>query len=325
MTNRLNNIVVVGQGAIGLLWYHHLSQENILNNVNANVDINKSVSLLASNQGLLSKSELKTATYQFTAYQQTHAKTYPLTYSQTVDIESADVIILCLKSFNIASAVNKIAKYISPHCIIILAHNGMGTFEDMVNLLPCQQVILAMLTTHGCLRKAPLAITHTGLGQSDIGLLSGELSLSLQAQLTSQLNAALPQVSFHQDIVKKQWLKLAINCVINPITAINDIENGEVNNESFTEQITSILTEITEVSQAEKINLALTDLQVMVHKVAQATAKNSSSMRSDVLAGRSTEIDYINGYIHRLGKKNNVATAENTRLWQQVLNLNAKS
>ena len=325
MTNRLNNIVVVGQGAIGLLWYHHLSQENILNNVNANVDINKSVSLLASNQGLLSKSELKTATYQFTAYQQTHAKTYPLTYSQTVDIESADVIILCLKSFNIASAVNKIAKYISPHCIIILAHNGMGTFEGVVNLLPCQQVILAMLTTHGCLRKAPLAITHTGLGQSDIGLLSGELSLSLQAQLTSQLNAALPQVSFHQDIVKKQWLKLAINCVINPITAINDIENGEVNNERFTEQITSILTEITEVSQAEKINLALTDLQVMVHKVAQATAKNSSSMRSDVLAGRSTEIDYINGYIHRLGKKNNVATAENTRLWQQVLNLNAKN
>ena len=325
MTNRLNNIVVVGQGAIGLLWYHHLSQENISNNVNANLDINKSVSLLASNQGLLSKSELKTATYQFTAYQQTHAKTYPLTYSQTVDIESADVIILCLKSFNIASAVNKIAKYISPHCIIILAHNGMGTFEDMVNLLPCQQVILAMLTTHGCLRKAPLAITHTGLGQSDIGLLSGELSLSLQAQLTSQLNAALPQVSFHQDIVKKQWLKLAINCVINPITAINDIENGEVNNESFTEQITSILTEITEVSQAEKINLALTDLQVMVHKVAQATAKNSSSMRSDVLAGRSTEVDYINGYIHRLGKKNNVATAENTRLWQQVLNLNAKN
>ena len=325
MTNRLNNIVVVGQGAIGLLWYHHLSQENILNNVNANVDINKSVSLLASNQGLLSKSELKTATYQFTAYQQTHAKTYPLTYSQTVDIESADVIILCLKSFNIASAVNKIAKYISPHCIIILAHNGMGTFEDMVNLLPCQQVILAMLTTHGCLRNSPLRITHTGLGQTDIGLLSGELSLPLQAQLTSQLNAALPQVSFHQDIVKKQWLKLAINCVINPITAINDIENGEVNNESFTEQITSILTEITEVSQAESINLALTDLQVIVHKVAQATAKNSSSMRSDVLAGRSTEVDYINGYIHRLGKKNNVATAENTRLWQQVLNLNAKN
>ena len=325
MTNRLDNIVIVGQGAMGLLWYHHLSQEKISNNATPNVNKNKSVTLLASNQDLLSKNELNTATYQFTAYQQEHAKIYPLTYSQTVDIESADVIILCLKSFNIVTAIKKIAKDISPHCIIILAHNGMGTFEDVLRLLPCQQVILAMLTTHGCLRNAPLTITHTGLGQSDIGILSGELSLCQQTQLTSQLNDALAQVTFYQDILKKQWLKLAINCVINPITAINNIENGEVNEAKFTKQIDVLLTEITNVSKTENIDLVLNDLQEIVHKVAQATAKNSSSMRSDVLAGRSTEIDYINGYIHRLGKKNNVATPENTRLWQQVLNLNAKS
>lgn len=325
MINKLDNIVVVGQGAMGLLWYHHLSQQNISQSDIQNANKNKKVSLLASNQDSLSNHELETATYQFTAYQQTQTKAYPLSYSKMVDIESAEVIILCLKSFNIANAIKKIANSISPHCIIILAHNGMGTFEHVLSLLPYQQVILAMLTTHGCLRNAPLAITHTGLGQTDIGLLSGELSLSQQTQLTSQLNAALPQVSFHQDIVIKQWLKLAINCVINPITAINNIENGEVNKPKFTEQINALLTEITNVSKTENIDLVLNDLQVIVHKVAQATAKNSSSMRSDVLAGRSTEVDYINGYIHRLGERNNVATPENTRLWQQVLNLKDSS
>ncbi|TWX69856.1 2-dehydropantoate 2-reductase [Colwellia demingiae] len=325
MINKLNNIIVVGQGAMGLLWYHHLSQQNISQSDIQNADKNKKVSLLASNQDSLSNNELETATYQFTAYQQTQTKAYPLSYSQMVDIELAEVIILCLKSFNIATAIKEITNSISPHCIIILAHNGMGTFEHVLSLLPYQQVILAMLTTHGCLRNAPLAITHTGLGQTDIGLLSGELSLSQQTQLTSQLNAALPQVSFHQDIVLKQWLKLAINCVINPITAINNIENGEVNKPKFTEQINALLTEITNVSKTENIDLVLNDLQVIVRKVAQATAKNSSSMRSDVLAGRSTEVDYINGYIHRLGERNNVATPENTRLWQQVLNLKNSS
>jgi 2-dehydropantoate 2-reductase len=34
-----------------------------------------------------------------------------------------------------------------------------------------------------------------------------------------------------------------------------------------------------------------------------------------------TEIDYINGYIHRLGEKYHVATPENSRLWQRVRNL----
>lgn len=324
MIHKLKNIVIVGQGAMGLLWYHHLAQESFSNNEAVNTNEKMRVTLLASNQDSLSANDQKIATYEFTAYQQQQAKTYPIIYSQTVDIEAADIIILCLKSFNIATAVEQIAKSINPQCLIILAHNGMGTLENVIKRLPSQQVILAMLTTHGCLRYAPLAITHTGLGQSDIGLLSGKLSLPVQEQLTRQLNYALPQVCFHQDIVQKQWLKLAINCVINPITAINNIENGEVNKAKFTEQIRTVLTEIINVSRAENINLVLNDLEVIVRKVAKATAKNCSSMRSDVLAGRSTEIDYINGYIHRLAKKHNVATPENTRLWQQVLNLSTK-
>jgi 2-dehydropantoate 2-reductase len=321
MTKRLDNIVVVGQGAMGLLWYHHLSQDNISSSDPANVNSNNKVTLLGSNQDLLSPNKLNTSLYQFTPYQQDHAQNHPLIYSDQTNIKSADIILLCLKSFHIASAIKNIAEDISPQCIVILAHNGIGTFEAVAKLLPSKQVIVAMLTTHGSLRSAPLTISHTGIGQSDIGLLSGELSSLQQEQLTRQLNSALPHVSFHQNIVKKQWLKLAINCVINPITAINNIDNGEVNDKKFRKQINSLLTEIIELSQAINIDLVFTDLQVMVHKVALATAKNCSSMRSDVLAGRSTEVDYINGYIHRLGKKYNVATPENTRLWQQVLNL----
>jgi 2-dehydropantoate 2-reductase len=313
MTKKLKNIVVVGQGAMGLLWYHHLSQGSSTLNIN--------ITLLASNQNSRSISELKSAEYQFTAYQQEHTSEHCLSYSQIADIKSADVVILCLKSFHIVEAVKKIAQDISSQCIVILAHNGMGTAEAAAKSLPCKQVILAMLTTHGCLRDAPLAITHTGLGQSDIGLLSGELDLSQQRQLCSLLNNALPQVTYHQNIVQKQWLKLAINCVINPITAINNIDNGEVNNERFTQQIDSLLDEIVKISQVEKIDLVFNDLQTTVHKVAQSTAKNCSSMRSDVLAGRATEIDCINGYIHRLGQKYKIATPENTRLWQQVLNI----
>ncbi|WP_231562080.1 ketopantoate reductase family protein [Colwellia psychrerythraea] len=325
MTNKLNNIVVVGQGAMGLLWYHHLSQ--------ASESLNIKLSLLASNQTLLTKDQLNSASYQFTRYIQEQAEdsklnsqlnyqtSYPLSYSQTTDISSAEVIILCLKSFHIANALKQIAKDINPNCLVILAHNGMGTLADVVKLLPSQQAILTMLTTHGSYRYAPLAVTHTGLGQSDIGLLAGELSLRQQEQLISQLNSALPQVDFHQDIVTKQWLKLAINCVINPITAIENIDNGKINNKNYSEQINLLLTEIIAVSQAESIDLLLSDLQLTVHRVAQSTAKNCSSMRSDVLAGRSTEVDYINGYIHRLGQQHNIATPENTRLWQQVRNI----
>ena len=41
-------------------------------------------------------------------------------------------------------------------------------------------------------------------------------------------------------------------------------------------------------------------------------------MRADRLAKRYTEIEYINGYIHRLGKKHQLATPKNTQLWLAV-------
>jgi len=317
MIDPLNNIIVIGQGAMGLLWYHHLSQANTHTSASPNV------SLLSSNQAQLNAYELKSAKYQFTPYQQQETSIYPITYAKTADIKRANIILLCVKSYHIASALKNIAKDIPHRCMVILAHNGMGTFEEAAELLPSNQPILAMLTTHGCLRRGVLNIEHTGLGYSDVGLLSGEISTNQQNKLSNVLSHALPEVTFHQNIIEKQWLKLAINCVINPITAINDIDNGEVNNEKYTEQVNQLLAEIVAISHNEGINLVLADLQKTVFKVASATAKNCSSMRCDILAGKPSEIDYINGYIHRLGKHYQIATPENTRLWQQVKSLNA--
>ena len=79
-----NNIIIVGQGAMGLLWYHHLAKASNRNNTN--------VSLLASNQD-----KLKNANYRFTAYLQERVENYTLSYSQVADIASADIILLCLK------------------------------------------------------------------------------------------------------------------------------------------------------------------------------------------------------------------------------------
>jgi 2-dehydropantoate 2-reductase len=321
MSKPENNIVIVGQGAMGLLWYHYLSQTR--DNANIKDKTYTKVSLLASNQSKLSAIELKSAQYKFTAYQQTQANFYPINYAQVAEIKHANIIMLCVKSYHIASALQQIAKNINPQCQVVLAHNGMGTLEEVVKLLPSSQPVLAMLTTHGCLRRSELNIEHTGLGHSDIGLLSGTLSSIQQSELSNLLSQALPTVTFHSNIANKQWLKLAINCVINPITAINDIDNGAVNNKEYSDQVNLLLTEITAISQKEGILLLLTDLQDIVKKVSQATAKNCSSMRCDVLASRQSEVDYINGFIHRLGKKHNIATPENSRLWQQVLNLNA--
>ena len=311
MVLKLNNIVIAGQGAMGLLWYHHLAQ---------NVGINsfKNVSLLASNQSFLVEQKDQYARYEYCSYQQKKSYSYPLIYSTNQDIACADIIMLCLKSVHIAETIKKIAKQIKPDCIVILAHNGLGVFDKIVNWLDYQQVIVTLLTTHGCLRHSPLSIEHTGLGKNDLGLLAGDLTLLERNQLTKKLQGALPEVTFHEHIKQKQWLKLAINCVINPLTAIYNVDNGALLKKQFSVQINNILLEVIEVSKNEGIHFTLIDLQNVIKEVTLATAKNCSSMRSDILSGKVTEIDYINGYIHLLGQSNHIDTPENTKLWQQV-------
>jgi 2-dehydropantoate 2-reductase len=156
------------------------------------------------------------------------------------------------------------------------------------------------------------------LGKNDLGLLAGHLPLMQRSQLANKLQDALPEVAFHKNIKEKQWLKLAVNCVINPLTAIHNIDNGALLNKKFSVQITNILIEIIEVSRSQGIHFTLIGLQKVVKEVARATATNCSSMRSDILSGAVTEIDYINGYIHLLGESNQINTSENTQLWRQV-------
>lgn len=308
------NIVIVGQGAMGLLWYHNIQQV-----INSHSEYNEAqLHLKSSKDSSIHNSQ--TQPYFFNDYynKQHHGDIY---YAVHQNIQNADFIIFCLKSFQISSALTSISNLLKNSASIVLAHNGMGTLSELPKKIVNKHNIYALLTTHGCLRSAPYIVSHTGLGSTDIGLISGETKIKEQISLTQLLNTALPCTKYHNEIKQKQWLKLAINCVINPLTAINDIENGQINEIEYKQAILSLLDEVVMVANAEGVNLSLNELIQTVENVARATAKNSSSMRCDILANRTSEIDYINGYIHSLGVKHGIATPSNSYLWKTVKSL----
>ena len=295
---KASNIVIVGQGAIGLLLYAHLAKTPALH-----------LSLLTSNKHNF-------ANFTFSHYQQ-KSEIIAVNKAAHSHLQSADVVIYCVKSYQVAAAIQSHQIYFNKNATIVLAHNGMGTLAELPKAVLTQPII-AMLLTHGSKKLSAEHVEHTGLGQIDVGLINGRLAPERQQSLIALFQQSLPPVHWHQDIVKKQWLKLTVNCVINPITALNNINNGEVNQERFAQSIKNIIAEIVAVSAKEGLVFTQQELEGNVAMVAQATAKNCSSMRADVLNHKTTEIDHINGYIHRLGLKQQVATPENSRLWQAV-------
>lgn len=298
------NIVIVGQGAIGLLWYTHLCQvaQSSSHNISLYCSRNHDSNIKDVQFSTLTKHTILT----------------PINIASSASIRLADVILLCVKSYQVQQAMAEIVAHTTKGAKVILCHNGMGTLSDIPKAIIEHHPIFAMLITHGCYREAPFRVVHTGAGKTDLGLLSGQVAEQEISDLRAIFDAALPTVNWQKDIINGQWLKLAINCVINPLTALYDIDNGEIINGCYQEDIEKILTEVVKVAKSSQVTLALSQLLETVKLVAENTAQNSSSMRCDVAAKRPTEIDYINGYIHQLGQQKNITTPVNTRLWQQI-------
>ena len=303
-------ITIVGQGAIGLLWYSHLYREAKQNNSTEQLTLFTS----PSDDG-------NTSHLSYTDYQQ-HTQLIPIIRADKKATISNQLVLICVKSYQVNAVLRQLSPLIADNVDIILSHNGMGTLDEIPCEIKERSAVYQLLTTHGCKKSGNFNICHTGLGFSDLGQVSGPIDLNKQQTIFKLLVSAMPTVNWQQDILSKQWIKLAINCVINPITALNNCDNGAVAAKKYQLQIKNILRELIKIAELEGYHFEFDNLYQIVLDVADKTARNSSSMRCDMLNNQPTEIDYINGFIHRLGQKWQVATPENSRLWQQVKALN---
>lgn len=226
-------------------------------------------------------------------------------------------VLLPVKSYAVATAMQQLLPHLSHDAQLVLSHNGMGTIEQVLMLLGPQQGLWFLTTTHGALRHNN-GVTHSGQGQSVLAPLNAG-ALPYQAQVQDAMHTALGPLSNVDDIRPFLWQKLAINAVINPLTALNNCRNGELVQPQYQTQIDGIVKEVCLVSRACGYELFYQATLEKIHQVIVSTAQNFSSMHQDVVHQRRTEIDAINGYIVQQAHCHNIAVPHNTALLQQVL------
>ncbi|MFP2422331.1 2-dehydropantoate 2-reductase [Pseudescherichia vulneris] len=225
-------------------------------------------------------------------------------------LASSDLLLVTLKAWQVSTAVKNLAARLPATCPILLIHNGMGTLEELRSL---KQPLLLGMTIQAARRDGNLII-HTANGTTHIGpanTLAQEYSF-----LADTLHTALPDVAWHNDINNASWRKLAVNSVINPLTALYDCPNGQLR--EHPEEVTRISTEVAAVMQREGLHSSPEDLIKYVWQVIDSTANNISSMLQDVRAQRQTEIDYISGYLLKRARAHGIAVPENARLFEQI-------
>lgn len=225
-------------------------------------------------------------------------------------LAESDLLLVTLKAWQVSNAVRALTQQLPESCPILLLHNGIGTLEELSRL---QNPILLGFTTQAAKRDGNV-IVHVANGTTHIG--PGNLQAAGYSYLADTLHQSLPDVAWHNDIGSASWNKLAVNCVISPLTVLYNCRNGDLLEHD--EEIFDICDEVAHVMEREGFNTSTENLFSHVKHVIECTAENISSMLQDIREQRHTEIDYITGYLLRRARANGIPVPLNTRLYELI-------
>lgn len=222
-------------------------------------------------------------------------------------LREADVVLFCVKTVSTETAARELAPFLRPNAAILSFQNGVDNV-DLIHAatgryaIPAAVYVAAEMT-------APGVVTHTGRGDLIIGYHSGwprEIELSPLAALFE--SAGIPcRVS--DSIATELWIKMAMNCAYNAISALTRAQYGRmVSFPAVRNLMDRAVSETVAVARAEGVPLSESAMIDAVYRLAEKMSAATSSTAQDIARGRLTEIDSLNGYVVRRGAALGIAT-----------------
>lgn len=237
-------------------------------------------------------------------------------------------LIVATKADRTPGAFKPIKHRLNKHSNILFIQNGMGASDEVSDRwFPVKEdrpTYYAGICSAGVNSPPEKAFSfiHAGLGALKVGrtdvIVRRDISHQIPSPADNNLLRALHEASptlmttlaSPADIYLEQLKKLAINSIINPLTAIFGCRNGEVfgthqrirviENLISKEIGPTLRTLVPRSLPSEQARIFDDDkIYAIAQQVAEKTAANLSSMLQDTRQGKQTEIDFILGYLSK--------------------------
>lgn len=249
-------------------------------------------------------------------------------------------LIVAVKASATVSALEPIRHRLGSQSTICLFQNGLGQIEELnERLFPdasTRPTYIFGIMRHGVYLRSPNEVVLAGSGGcAALGIVGSEKTSLRRSHPQFLLNILLESPVLRCEkmewpqLFREQLLKLAANCVINPLTALLDIRNGCIKDNRdlwalerrLLKEISMVLENLPELQNLPRglAHFSVEMLEAVVLDTVEKTAQNSSSMREDICKGRQTEIEYINGWIVRRGRELGINCVVNESVTEIVL------
>lgn len=223
-------------------------------------------------------------------------------------VAGADVVLFAVKSPDTESAGEEMRSFLKPGALVLCLQNGVDNAERLRRVLPGQAVAAAVVYV-ATEMAGPGHLRHHGRGELVI-----EPS-SRSAELAQALVSAGVPTAISDNVRGALWAKLILNCAYNALSAVARLPYGElVQRPGVNDVMRDVVAECRAVAAADGVTLP-GDVDTAVRRIAETMPSQYSSTAQDLMRGKPSEIDHLNGYVVRRGEALGVPVPANRVLW----------
>jgi 2-dehydropantoate 2-reductase len=232
-------------------------------------------------------------------------------------VRGADLVLVCVKSPDTDAAGRSLLPHLDPDAVVVSLQNGVDNADRLRAVL--RQSVFPAVVYVGAYMNGPGVVRHTGRGDLVLGAAPADAARPEIARRLADVAALFARAGIRcpvsDDVDAALWTKLVINCAFNAISALGRSRYGRMAREpTIRALMEGAVRESVAVARASGVALDLRKLDDAVWGVADALAEQYSSTAQDVLRGKPTEIDALNGFVAERGAALGVDTPINRAL-----------
>ena len=240
-----------------------------------------------------------------------------------------DAVFLCVKSYDTVWSTHLALPYLRPTGVIISAQNAVN--DEVIAPIVGFTREIGCVVTLGAGMYEPGHTTRTSIPDRPaftVGELGGMRSPRIEA--LAEMMAAIGPTKVTANLWGERWAKLATNCMFNSVCSVTGLGSGTVRTTpGAVDASIKIASEVARVGRGlgvavEAINgipagtyercddaEVMEEIKTGLAAGAGELGAGRPSMLQDVMKGRRTEIDYLNGYVASRGSELGVETPVN--------------
>lgn len=287
----MNNVTIVGLGAIGMVYATALTDAGI--SVRIAVDPTRKIRYERDGHFF-------------------NGQKYDFEYFTPSDSDyTADLVIIATKNSGLTAALELIRPIVGAETQILPLLNGISSEATCADIYGWQRVVYGYFIGHTSTRQGN-AVMQDGRYKTYFGEPLNRDHSPRVAAIKSLFDRAKIRYIIPEDMISSMWQKFVINIGMNQATAVLHCTYGHLQtSENARNYMISLMNEAAAVAIAEGISGAEGMVEYAVPLLDGLSPEDGSSMYQDVMSNRATEVDLFADTVCSFGTKHGIETPYN--------------